>query len=43
MARDSDQQRVRWEGYTIAAARNRMPVVLGEAITEAMVLAWDRD
>jgi len=43
VAKGSDQQRVRWEGYTIDAARNRMPVMLGEAITEAMVLAWDRD
>ena len=43
VAKDSDQQRVRWEGYTVGAARNRMPVMLGEAITEAMVLAWDRD
>ena len=37
------QGRVRWEGYHNDAARNRMPVFLGMAITEAMVLAWDRD
>ena len=36
------QSRVRWEGYSIDAARNRMPVLLGEEFAEAMVLAWER-
>jgi hypothetical protein len=38
------QSRVRWEGYSIDAARNlnRMPVLLGEELAEAMVLAWER-
>ena len=36
------QSRVRWEGYSIDAARNRMPVLLGEELAEAMVRAWER-
>ena len=37
------QQRIKWSGYSIKAARNRMPETLCEALAEAMVLAWDRD
>ena len=38
----SGQSRVRWGGYSADAARNRMPVLLGEALADAMVLAQDR-
>ena len=38
----SGQSRVRWGGYSADAGRNRMPILLGEALAGAMVLARDR-